>query len=345
MTAATYHDQQDDGTFGPLSGLLAGWQGGDRRCGDRFFRRLQRTLRPQVAGLARDLGAVDGDDLLQDVFLTFAERLSAFDGGRGDRAIVAWFRTSLRRRGYRMATVAAREGSTGEAPAVDPSAAPLEAERRLTHRSRLDSLERVASDRRQFAVTGATRARVGDLLGRLSGVLLGDQQPAFSKGDLAARLGWTPSQMWRVARRLEAALSSSTPSAAEHTPPAEPALDAPPADQSNGRCHPAASVTCHSESPAMAVAPAGVTHPPHEPGHVVRRRNRERMRRRSCVPSERYRIKRGPPCWRGGRLGVLHRSVTCKGTVEHGGQCGPPRTRGGRAADVPQEGLPAPGNP
>ena len=261
---------------GPLTARLIEWQRGDRGAGDRLFAGLSSALRPFVCSLVGGPTA-DADDLLQDVFVTFVTKAPAFEVTCGDSGLLAWFRLSLKRRWWAMAKRAGRQIAVGLE--VDRlTDVNTDVDRRIETRQRLEALDRASADADRVAIRAGTREQVSRLVDHVAGVVLAGAPAVRSKGALAERFGWSPSQLWRIARRLESAVRPGRP-AAERRPTR---TTRPPRTEVRATVSPPAPV-------------AEEAHPSNEPGRPVRRWHRSCVRRPSCVPSERYRTRNGPP--------------------------------------------------
>lgn len=190
-----------------LTELFQAWQAGSRRSGDRFFRAVKGRLTGYARSLARDDSA---EDLLQDVFLTFVQHAEGFDTSGGDGAIVAWFQLTLRRRYWAMSKRAGREIPVADAEdraevAQHDAMAPVE--ERIEAASRVATLRVAAAPRSGARFHAATRTRIAALADHLEAVLVDGAECVVSSGALAAKVGWTPFQLWQMSHRLEEAVA------------------------------------------------------------------------------------------------------------------------------------------
>lgn len=190
-----------------LTELFQAWQAGSRRSGDRFFRAVKGRLAGYAQALARDDSA---EDLLQDVFLTFVQHAEGFETSGGDGAIVAWFQTTLRRRHWAMSHRAGREipvADVSERADVSQHDAMAPVEDRMEASARLGTLRAAAAPRSGARFHHATRTCITALADHLEAVLIEGAQPVVSSGALAAKVGWTPFQLWQMSHRLEEAVA------------------------------------------------------------------------------------------------------------------------------------------
>ncbi len=190
-----------------LTELFQAWQAGSRRSGDRLFRALKGRLTGYARSLTRDDSA---DDLLHDVFLTFVEHADGFETSGGDGAIVAWFQLTLRRRHWAMSKRAGREipvADATERAEVSHQDAMAPVEDRIEAESRLATLRSAAAPRSRARFHRSTRTRIAVLVDHLESVLVGGAESVVSSGALAAKVGWTPFQLWQMSHRLEEAVA------------------------------------------------------------------------------------------------------------------------------------------
>ncbi|MGM0576504.1 MAG: hypothetical protein ACQEXJ_12315 [Myxococcota bacterium] len=256
---------------------LLRWREGDRAAGDRLFAALEARLRPWLLRTTRDLGVLDGDDVLQDVFLTFLHHAPDFDVSAGDAGLLGWFRTTLRRRWWSMSAGARRHVPVGDdLVAMADDEVGHAGEARAEAASRLRILEAVAADPERVRVSGRNRRKIAHFIEHVGAVVLGDSHAAGTTGEIGERVGWSPFQLWRMKGRLRDAVAQvaepAVPAIPAETPPRAVAVASAPApapEPRRTRPGPAA------DRPALATVPSA---------RARRRPGASRRGRRVAIP-------------------------------------------------------------
>lgn len=191
-----------------LTPMLVAWRAGDRRAATRLIGALTTRLRSSAERLTTTSAVLEPDDLLQEVFTTFATQLHGFDITLGDAGLCSWFRVTMQRRAWALLK---REGITGAESTEDLQAVEESSiEERLDTRKRIGEVRELLENRERFAASAATRGRLARVLDRVEATIVGEQRGIESLSALARSVGWSPQHLYVTTRRLGAAVGTVT---------------------------------------------------------------------------------------------------------------------------------------